>query len=160
MFAKILLILIGLFVIIQFFQPPLNQTNGKTQADAIENAYSVPPDVAKILQKACNDCHLNNTKYPWYFRVQPVAWWLDHHIDEAKSELNYDAFLSYPPKKQDHKMKEVIEEVEKKEMPLENYTWLHKAAKLREDEKLVITNWAKQVRNEITFKTGFIPEKK
>ena len=32
--------------------------------------------VEKSLQISCYDCHSNNTQYPWYNKVQPVAWFL------------------------------------------------------------------------------------
>jgi hypothetical protein len=160
MVAKILLVVFAIFIIIQFFRPALNHSNGKAKPNAIENAYTVSSQVTEVLKKACNDCHSNDTKYPWYFRVQPVAWWLNHHVEEGKHELNFDEFLSYTPKKQNHKMEETIEQVKNGEMPMNSYTWVHKDAKISEQEKQLLMDWANQVRKEITLKTGFIPKKK
>ena len=84
-------ILIGLFaalVIIQFFHPAKNINTTVTELD-ITRMYTVPDSVQQILKAACYDCHSNNTKYPWYFNIQPVAWWMDDHISEAKKELNF-----------------------------------------------------------------------
>ncbi|HEY9364390.1 MAG TPA: heme-binding domain-containing protein [Chitinophagaceae bacterium] len=160
MAAKILLVLIAIFIIIQFFKPTLNHSNGKAKPNAIGNVYTTSSQITKVLGKACNDCHSNDTKYPWYFRVQPVAWWLNHHVEEGKHELNFDEFLSYTPKKQDHKMKETIEQVKNDKMPLNSYTWVHKEAKLTEQEQQLLMDWANQVRKEITLKTGYTPKKK
>lgn len=157
MFKKILLVLLVVLIVIQFFRPEMNVSKGE-QPNALANAYSAPPGVKSILQKACDDCHTNNTRYPWYNRVQPVAWWLSKHVKEGKEHLNLDEFLSYEPRRQDHKMEEVVEMVKSKEMPLKSYTWGHSNAKLSDAERVALTSWAEQVRKEITARTGFIPK--
>ena len=154
---KIIILLIVTIVAIQFFRPVKNQSN-VAQVNSLATAYSTPLEVKIILEKACNDCHTNNTTYPWYNNIQPIAWWLARHVSEGKKHLNFDELLTYQPKKQDHKMEEVIEMVKEKEMPLPSYTWTHTAAKLSNEERVALTNWASVVRNEITAKTGFVPK--
>ena len=110
------------------------------------------------MDKACNDCHSNNTKYPWYATFQPVAWWLDHHVDEGKGEINFDEFLTYPAKKARHKMEEVNEMVKEGEMPLNSYTWIHKDAVLTQAEKLVLAEWAVATMKTIETENNLKPE--
>ena len=50
---------------------------------------NVPNSIKNTLQTSCYDCHSNNTYYPWYNKVQPVAWILESHIEEGKAELNF-----------------------------------------------------------------------
>lgn len=145
---KILLGLLALFVILQFFRPKRNQST-EAQPQALAQRYELPADVKSILDKACLDCHSNNTNYPWYTNVQPVGWWLQNHVTEGKSELNFSEFLSYSAKKQNHKMKEVAEQVEKGEMPLNSYTWVHKDAILTEAEKKLLIDWASALEKKI-----------
>ena len=64
-----------------------------------------PGNVQPILARACYDCHSDNTAYPWYNRIQPVAWWLANHVKEGKGELNFSQFGTYSGKKQKHKLK-------------------------------------------------------
>ena len=66
------LLLIAL-VAIQFFHPKKNIHEGD-QPNAISKKYSVSADVKLILNKACMDCHSNNTRYPWYNNIQPYAY--------------------------------------------------------------------------------------
>lgn len=145
MIRKILLLLLAALVIIQFFHPGKNMSPGD-QANAISKAYTVPETTAGILKKACLDCHSNNTVYPWYNKVQPIAWWLDHHIQDGKKELNFDEFLTYGLRRQYHKLEEVVEQVKKGEMPLDSYTWVHKDAVLSDAEKEDLINWAEGIR--------------
>lgn len=155
---KILLIAGILLIAIQFIRPVKN-IETTDQPNYIGNHYTVPQDVKTIIDKACMDCHSNNTVYLWYNNVQPVAWWLAKHINDGKKQWNFDEFGTYTPKKQDHKMEEVIEMVKEKEMPLKSYIWLHGNADLSQEERISIINWATAIRVEITAKTGFVAEK-
>ncbi len=148
---KILITLLVVLVIIQFFHPKKNQSTALSPND-ISAKYDVPQDVHAILDKACMDCHSNNTRYPWYSKIQPVDWWLANHVNEGKAELNFSEFLTYEPKKADHKMEEVMETVKEGEMPLNSYTWTHKDAKLTQQEKEKLVNWAQEVRRKIAFR--------
>jgi hypothetical protein len=145
---KVLLFLLAAFVIIQFFRPAKNTASGpEAYAKDITKAHAVPADVQLILQKACNDCHSNNTNYPWYSQVQPVAWWLNDHIHEGKKELNFSEFAGYSLRRQYKKLDEVEEQVKEGEMPLESYTLIHKEAKLTDAEKQSLFNWVNALRD-------------
>ena len=148
MLKKILYGLGIVLVLLQFIRPDKNISEGKS-ANHIGNKYPVPADVEAILQKACYDCHSNNTRYPWYVNIQPVGLWMGQHIKEGKGELNFDEFLTYSTKKAKHKMEEVVEMVKEGEMPLGSYTWVHKDAVLTAAEKTAITNWAQSTMNQI-----------
>lgn len=143
MFKKILLVLVVIVVIIQFIRPEKNESNDLTYD--ISTKYEVPENVSNILAVACNDCHSNNTQYPWYANLQPVAWWLNDHIVDGKRHLNFSEFTKSPIARQNHKLEETIEMVEKKEMPLASYTYLglHSEANLTHQQREIIINWAK-----------------
>ncbi|MEQ1676704.1 MAG: heme-binding domain-containing protein [Chitinophagaceae bacterium] len=144
MFRKVMLVLLAALVVIQFFRPKKNKSDGP-QPNYIGNAFAVPADVKSILAKACNDCHSNNTRYPWYSNFQPVLWWLNNHIQDGKKEINFDEYSNRSLRYQYHKMEETIEMVKEGKMPINSYTWTHKDAKLTTEEKTKITGWAQSV---------------
>jgi hypothetical protein len=78
--------------------------------------------------------------------VQPVAWWLNDHVTDGKRHLNFSEFTRIPIAFQNHKLEETIEMIEKKEMPLESYTYmgLHSEANLTDDQRESIIVWAKE----------------
>ncbi len=149
MIRKILYGLGIVFVILQFFRPAKNTTNDKT--NSLEQMVEVPQPIHQLLSKACYDCHSNNTRYPWYTEIQPLGWWIAHHVNEGKEELNFDVFKAYKPKKQDHKLEECIEMIQNDEMPLSSYTLIHGDAKLSNEEKKLLINWFKLVRKQINW---------
>jgi heme-binding protein len=151
MFKKILLVLLVILIIIQFIHPARNVSNGD-KPNNIAKLYPVPDSVKIILDKACMDCHSNNTRYVWYFKIQPVDWWLTHHINEGKGELNFDEFTNKPIRYQYNKLDESEKQVKEGEMPIDSYLWIHKDAKLSEPEKRTLMNWAESIRNEIKAK--------
>ena len=122
------------------------------QAHAIGNTYPVPGDVKLILEKACNDCHTNNTEYPWYSNVQPIDWWLNDHIADGKKHLNFDEYTNKSLRFQYHKMEEIAEEIKDGGMPLDSYTWMHSEAKLTEVEKSRLIEWADGIRQSLEAK--------
>lgn len=136
-----------IFIILQFFRSDKNQS-GDTNKD-ISTLYAMPEPVKQILATACNDCHSNKTVYPWYSNIQPVAWWLNDHVEEGKGELNFNTFASYRIYRQYHKMDKLIEEVEEEEMPLSSYTLIHRNAILDDNQKNELITWAKGIQQQI-----------
>jgi len=143
-----LIILLAAVVIIQFIHPAKNINPVVSQKD-IAVLHPMPDSVHQILQKACFDCHSNNTRYPWYNNIQPVAWWLNDHITEGKKELNFSEFGSRTLVKQAKKLKKVAKEVQEGGMPLDSYTWIHKDAILTDREKNILIDWATGLSNQI-----------
>jgi hypothetical protein len=141
---------IGILVILlllQAYRPAKNDSN-KMDND-ISKSYAVPDDVKQILSKACNDCHSNNTTYPWYSNIQPVRFWLDDHVNDGKKHMNFNEFSSFRIARQYKKLDECIEQVKEGEMPLESYTWIHKEAKLSDAEKQKLFDWCNTIRDSI-----------
>ena len=137
---------------IQLIHPARNaslQSSGKE----ISIGFSVPASTQQVIRQACYDCHSNNTRYPWYANVQPVGWWLNHHITEGKRELNFDEFASYPPRKKYGKFKAIENEIQKGDMPLQSYLLIHQDAKLSEDQKTLLFAWCEAMRD--SMKTRF-----
>ncbi len=146
-FKRILLSLLVIFIVLQAFRPTKNNSNDTTKD--ISNSYIVPQNVQQILAKACNDCHSNNTRYPWYAEVQPVGWWLADHVKDAKKELNFNEFDGYRIARQYRKLEECISEIKEGKMPLPSYTITHKDAILTQAEKEVLYNWCEILRDSI-----------
>ncbi|MEO8761262.1 MAG: heme-binding domain-containing protein [Bacteroidia bacterium] len=140
---KILIALISILVLIQFIRPEKNLGLADTEND-ITHAVIVSPEIKNILATSCYDCHSNHTEYPWYSNVQPVASWLAHHVDEGKRELNFSEFNTYKLRRKTHKLKEVIKQIKKDEMPLTSYLIIHKNATLSADQKAKLLKWAEE----------------
>ena len=140
---KILFGLLAIVVVIQFFRPERNTSNDNTYH--VSTVYDIPEDVAGILKVACNDCHSNMTRYPWYTNIQPVGWWLNDHVEHGKRHLNFSEFVNRRVAIQNHKFEEIIESMEDQWMPLASYTalGLHADANLTTEQRQAVIDWAR-----------------
>lgn len=145
---KVLLGLAVLLVTIQFFHGKKNISTA-TPVNGIASVFTTPEEIQIILAKSCNDCHSNNTIYPWYNNIQPIGFWLGHHVNEGKEELNFDEFANYSLRKQYHKLEETEEMIIENEMPLFSYTLTHKDAVLDERQKQLLIDWTKSIRKQM-----------
>ena len=155
MFKKILFVLLIILIAIQFIHPTKNISTVE-QPYNISKTYHIPTDVKTVLDKACMDCHSNNTRYLWYFKIQPIDWWLTNHINEGKKGLNFDEYTNRSLRYQYHKLEEIADQIKNDEMPLNSYTWIHKDAILTDQEKKTIIDWTESIRNEM--KTKYPPD--
>lgn len=145
---KILVTLLVILVAIQFYRPEKNNADYRDVA-AFETETKPSKDVKIILESKCYDCHSNKTKYPWYAEVAPFSLWVADHVEEGNEHFNVSKWEIYDDKKRDHKLDELIEEVEEGEMPLDEYTWLH--GSITQEEKALVIAWAKKARTNYTI---------
>ncbi len=139
-----LILLVG-FVGIQFVPTDLNQSDTVPKTDFLL-VNNTQENISALLQESCYDCHSNNTEYPWYNKVQPVAWFLEDHINEGKEELNFNEWDAYSNRRKNSKLKSIISQVKDDEMPLASYTLIHKDAKLSNYEKTLIIDYMKNLK--------------
>lgn len=142
---KIIFFLIIVLVVIQFVPVKLNQSDIADQGDFILNE-NPPKELAVIIKSSCYDCHSNYTRYPWYNNIAPVSWWLKSHIDEGKDELNFSEWTSYSEKRKKHKLKEFVEMIEEREMPLNSYLWTHSDAELSDEQIVQLKDWIATIK--------------
>ncbi len=153
-FFKVFFIsLLVALLLLQFYPKPTKNISDGTGKNDITLVHQVPDPVARLLKTSCYDCHSNNTSYPWYSNIQPVAWWLGDHVTEGKSELNFSEFGSYSIARKYRKLEEINEQVKENEMPLSSYTIIHRDAKLSADQKNLLSGWVVSLRD--SFKLNY-----
>ena len=151
LFKRILLILLIMFVLIQFIRPKKNNGNATTTTD-ITHFISIPDTVMSILKRSCYDCHSNHTNYPWYAEISPTSLLLARHIKRGKKELNFSDFSQYNRRRMKSKLSSIDEQVENRDMPLKSYLLLHRNAELNDDQIELIKNWTDSAKAELDQK--------
>ena len=144
----IAIVLLVAFVGIQFIPTTRNQSDTVPSTDFML-VNNVPETIQKKLQVSCYDCHSNNTQYPWYNKIQPVAWFLEDHIKEGKAELNFNEWDSLSSRRKASKLRSIIKQIENGEMPLDSYTLIHKDAKFSEAEAEELINFITQLKDSL-----------
>ena len=87
------------------------------------------PRTRELAQRACFDCHSNETTWPAYASVAPFSWIVQDHVDEGRALLNFSEFDR--PQEEAGEAAEVVAEGE---MPLWDYALMHPSAKLSDTE--------------------------
>ena len=109
-------------------------------------SYSNPPVVAEpkwdspqtraLAQRACFDCHSNETTWPWYTHIAPVSWLTARDVIEGRQHLNFSTW-GQPTGRQGEgtNVRELVRSVQNGSMPPAIYLPLHPAARLTAEEQ-------------------------
>jgi hypothetical protein len=132
-------------LIIQLFR--IDRSNSSVEpANDFVVVTSAPAEIKSILKTSCYDCHSNEVIYPWYTHIAPFSWWMKHHVNEGREELNFSEWGTYSSRRMDHKLKECVELIDENEMPINSYLWMHKDAKLTADQKEKLISFFNSLR--------------
>lgn len=138
--------LLFVLIVAQFFGPEKNEGDLTSLTTFIEET-NLPDEIHKMMKESCFDCHSSSTRYPWYSSITPVNYWMADHVKVGSKKLNFSKWAEYSLKKKEHKMEELFEEVEKKNMPLDSYTWTHSEANFTDAQVKLMVDWAKGVQS-------------
>ena len=119
------LVLGGLLLAVQLVPYGRSHSNPPVTAEPSWNA----PATRALAQRACFDCHSNETRWPWYSHVAPVSWLVQRDVDVGRRKLNFSDLDA------SHDADESAEVVREGEMPMSIYVWMHASARLSAEEK-------------------------
>ena len=120
-------------IVMQFFRP--ERTNPTSDpASSFEAIVKPPQEVTSSLKRACNDCHSNQTTWPWYSNIAPVSWLIANDVNEGRVHLNFSNWTQPGAEGETPEIGELCSEVQAGKMPLRSYTLLHPQAKLSGQE--------------------------
>ena len=126
---------------LQFVRPA--RTNPAVdQSQTIQAHLQVPANVGAILDRSCQDCHSNTTRWPWYSNVAPLSWWVIDHVNDGRRHLNFSEWGGYDTRKARKKLEEICDEVKGGSMPMSSYTQIHGSAKLSPEDVKVLCEWS------------------
>lgn len=131
------------FIAIQFV--PVDRTN-PTEGSPVD----APDAVIRVLERACYDCHSNRTVWPWYSHVAPISWFVAHHVEDGRADLNFSDWPAFDFEGQALAFEDISHQVETGEMPLPSYLWLHGDARLTDDDRRLLLDWAAEMTIEET----------
>ncbi len=129
-----LLIVIGGLALIQLVPYGRNHTN----PPVINEPNWDSPQTRELAQRACFDCHSNETTWPWFTNIAPFSWLAQNDVDEGRSTLNFSEWGN--GRREGERPGELIETIQEGEMPPLIYLPTHPAARLSSAEKQQLIN--------------------
>ena len=141
---KIGLGILGVLLIAQFIRPnrSVPTVNTALSFDELHTSNKVATD---LIKDACYDCHSYEREYPMYAEIAPVSWWIQGHINGGTQHLNYSEWGNYDSGKAEHKIEEMIEEIQSGHMPPKSFKWLHPEAKWTDEQKTTVISFLKSL---------------
>ncbi|MCA9935412.1 MAG: heme-binding domain-containing protein [Ardenticatenaceae bacterium] len=122
-------VIIGGFVLIQLVPYGRNHTN----PSVIQEPNWDSPETRALAQRACFDCHSNETVWPWYANVAPVSWLTQHDVDDGRRHLNFSDWLNNG--RINREKDEIAEVIQRGDMPPAVFLIMHSEARLTDAEK-------------------------
>jgi len=126
---------------------PVDRSNPPVEAArTIFASEALPPKVEAVLRRSCQDCHSNQTQWPWYSYVAPMSWIVAHDVHAARRQMNLSEWASYSDKKRESRLNGICEQVVNGDMPEGKYALIHRRARVTEDERAAICQWVERSR--------------
>jgi len=104
------------------------------------------PVPSELFGKACQNCHSEKTEWPWYSYAPPLSWLVEHDVSEARQHLNFSRWSQYSSEQRRELLTKIAAEVRSKEMPPQRYQALHPEARISDQDRRRIYDWAKKER--------------
>jgi heme-binding protein len=102
---------------------------------------NVPEPVRAVLQRACQNCHSENTVWPWYSQIPPVSWQIHDDVARGRAFMNLSKWSDYSEGQRRGFTVAIGAAIQSKLMPPAKYVWLHREARLSGDEIELVKAW-------------------
>lgn len=131
----ILFTVIGVVVIALLMQLiPYGHDHNNPPVNAEPNWDS--PETRALAQRACYDCHSNETRWPWYSNIAPASWLVYHDVEEGRMHINFSDW----DRAEEQHADEFQEVFDENSMPPSQYLLLHPEARLSPQERQKLFN--------------------
>lgn len=133
--ARILLLVILIIgILIQFIRPRLDNP-------PVTGDLKAPAEVKAIFQRACYDCHSNETRLAWFDLPAPAYWLVVDHIKEGRKVLNFSHWDSLTKYQQTGKLYESLNQMEFGVMPIKQYVTFHHGARVSPEDVEILKKY-------------------
>jgi cytochrome c len=102
--------------------------------------------VRALLERACQNCHSQQTKWPAYSYLPLVSWALERDVAEARRHMDLSRWDRYSSEEKRDLLARIGTKVRNRQMPLRRYVLLHPEARLSESDIQAIYDWTKVQR--------------
>ena len=121
----ILVVLLALFVLIQLVPFGHQHTNPAVVSEPNWDS----PQTRELAQRACFDCHSNETVWPWYSNIAPVSWLVQRDVNDGRRRLNFSDWAHVREKD------DITRVIKSGDMPMPIFLIMHPEARLTQAEK-------------------------
>jgi heme-binding protein len=126
-------VFVAVFAAAQLVRP--ERTNPTTDPRRTIRAHVADASqLPAVLDRACGECHSNDTVWPSYAQIAPVSWVLARAVAEGRSAVNYSEWGAYSPGQQRTLLAASCDDAATGKMPGGAWTLLHPEARLSSED--------------------------
>lgn len=112
------------------------------------------PEVSRLLERGCRNCHSNITEWPWYSKFPPVSWMVAKDVNKARKAMNFSEWPTYSPSRAAGMLIAACADAKSKRMPLPVYRLMHPESRWTVQETKTFCDWTvSEVRRLSAMKT-------
>lgn len=140
--------LLGLFgaagvVICSVVIHPFGSVKGETSGGPALQGTLTNANILMIISRSCEDCHAENTHWPWYSYIAPISWVIERDVADGRRRLNLSRWGGYSRERRLAFLEEISVMVPDRSMPPSRYLFMHPQARLSTADIAEISQWAK-----------------
>lgn len=123
------LVLVGVFAAAQLVRP--GRATPPTDVNrTIRARMGTAHGLVTVLDRACGDCHSNETTWPWYTQIAPLSWVMAYAVEEGRNAVNFSEWAAYSADRQRALLVLSCQDASDGTMPGSPYTLLRPEARL------------------------------
>jgi hypothetical protein len=105
-------------------------------------AFDGPPEVERIMRRACFDCHTHETRWPLYARIAPGSWLMARDVHKGRNHFNISKWGDEDEDERQADRENAWDQIESGAMPPWFYVLpMHPDAKLSPEDKAILKSY-------------------
>jgi hypothetical protein len=128
---------------------PIRTTAPPESDGPLLGGAQIDPETLGILERSCQNCHSERTKWPLYSHIAPMSWMIASDVQQARSHMNLSHWQEYSPEDRLMLLSAIGSAVRNRKMPVGRYVLLHPEARLTDQERQQIYQWTRDERSRL-----------
>src|SRR5579872_3186511 len=130
-----------LMIALSFVHPFGNPREANASSGHLLAGAQIPEPLRKLVERKCGNCHSEAVEWPFYSRVAPVSWLLEHDVMDAREHINLSRWDAYSNQQKADFLSRFAAKARSGEMPPARYTAIHGDSKLLPKERDSLYDW-------------------
>jgi cytochrome c len=120
---------------------PKHAVVGVDPSASLSVRTAAPAPVVSTLQRACFDCHSDETRWPWYAALPFASHRIERDVTRARAQLNLSRWTHYNPFARADMLDKMCELASDGTMPPWPYRMMHPQARLSSTDVTALCAW-------------------
>ena len=141
--------LVALLVALSFTHPFGTPRNAPVPDGRLFDGAQISEALREVVERKCGNCHSETVQWPFYSRVAPISWLVEHDVSEARKRMNLSRWNAYGNREKLDLLSRFAAKARSGEMPPSRYTAIHRNSTLSRDEQDSLYDWARGERKRL-----------